>query len=92
MTLSEAIEAYNEAHVQKIQLRPTRDGRVGAILPLTGRQVLVVGSQFKEEVKVGPADIALICMEVRRSMEPALALLDAALGMLDERTAKEKPE
>lgn len=92
MTLSRAIEAYNDVHVQKIELRPTRDGRVGAVLPLTGREVLVEDSQFKEDVKVGPADIAIICMEVRRSLTPALDLLDAALKLLDDRTAKGSKE
>jgi hypothetical protein len=75
----EAIQAYNKTAQQKIELRPTRDGRVGALLPLQNREVLVQGSMFKEDVRVGPLDIAFVAAEARLAMAPALALLDAAL-------------
>ena len=84
MSLSEAIRAFNAAKAQEIELRPKRDGRVNAFLPLIGREVMVEDSRFKPEAKVGPLDVALICQEARRSMAPALALLDAALAILDK--------
>jgi hypothetical protein len=73
------IEEFNAESEPKIDLRPTRDGRVGAILPRTGREILVEGSDFKEDVRVTAQDLAALCQEVRQALAPGLALLDASL-------------
>ncbi|MGH3993180.1 MAG: hypothetical protein ACRDSN_12050 [Pseudonocardiaceae bacterium] len=82
MDLTAAIEAFNGGDHQKIELKPTRDGRVGAVLPRVGREVLVVGSQFNDDVKVTAEDLAYLALEARRALAPAQALLDAALEAL----------
>jgi hypothetical protein len=89
MTILDAIEAYNRTSAAPIQLRPTRDGRVTAILPLTGAEALVVGSQFKEDVRVTARDVALVCREARAAMVPALSLLEASLAALPEGPPKD---
>jgi hypothetical protein len=86
MTLIEAIEAYNATAGRPIQLRPLRDGRVMAVLPLTGAEALVGDSQFKEDVKVGPRDLVLVAREARAAMLPARALLEASLEALPQET------
>lgn len=82
MGLVTLIEEFNIASEAKIDLRQTRDGRVGAVLPRTGREILVEGSDFKEEVRVTPHDLAALCQEVRQALAPGLALLDAGLEAL----------
>jgi hypothetical protein len=76
------IEEFNIASEPKIDLRPTRDGRVVAVLPRTGREILVEGSDFKEDVRVTAQDLAALCQEVRQALAPGLALLDASLEAL----------
>jgi hypothetical protein len=83
MRLVTLIEAFNESSEPKIDLRPTRDGRVGAILPRTDREILVEGSDFKEDVRVSVADLAALCREIRQALAPGLALLDATLESFD---------
>ncbi|HEX5727636.1 MAG TPA: hypothetical protein VFX98_19345 [Longimicrobiaceae bacterium] len=84
MNLTSAIETFNESSQPQIELRPGRDGRVTASLPRVGREILVEGSQFKEEVKVTASDVAWLAEEARRASAPGLALLEAALGALGE--------
>ena len=84
MDLLDLIGAFNDSATPAIQLRPTRDGRVGAVLPRTGREILVRDSQFKTDVRVREADMAALCEEVRRAMEPSVALMGGALDMLRE--------
>jgi len=84
MSISSSIEAFNDAFNPKIELLPTRDGRVRANLPRLGREILVEGSQFNADVKVTPADLASLCEEVRRAMAPGVALLDEALNALTQ--------
>jgi hypothetical protein len=76
--LIQAIEAYNETASRKIELKPTRDGRVTAILPHLGKEALGQGN-ITHTREVTADDIALVCREARLAMGPALALLDAAL-------------
>jgi hypothetical protein len=84
MDLFSAIEAFNNASSPKIKLLPKRDGRVNASLPRTGHTILVVDSQFKQDVKVSERDLALLCQEARTAAAPANALLDAALGAMND--------
>jgi len=84
MELFSAIEAFNNLSAPKIKLLPRRDGRVNAELPRTGQTILVVDSQFKPEVKVAERDLALLCQEARAAAAPANALLDAALGAMND--------
>jgi hypothetical protein len=79
MSLSSAIDAYNESTSHQIVLKPTRDGRVTAVLPLTGREVLVQGN-ITHTLAVSADDVAAVVREARAAMAPALALLDAALA------------
>jgi hypothetical protein len=76
--LIQAIEAYNETASRKIQLKPTRDGRVTAVLPHLGQEAVVQGN-ITHTREVTAQDIALVCREARLAMGAALALLDAAL-------------
>ena len=77
--LVQAIETYNETAAQKIELKPVRDGKVTAILPLSGKEAVVQGN-ITHTREVTAADIALVCREARLAMAPALTLLDAALA------------
>jgi hypothetical protein len=84
MDLIRAIEALNESSQPQIKIQPSRDGRVTAVLPRVGREVLIEGSQFKKEVKVTAADLAWLCEEARRALAPGMALLEAGLDALGE--------
>lgn len=84
MSLTDAIEAFNQSSQPQIALRTSRDGRVSAHLPRVGRDVLVAGSPFNTEIKVTAADIAWLCEEARRASAPGMALLEAGLGALHE--------
>jgi hypothetical protein len=84
MNLFTAIEAFNKASSPKIKLLPKRDGRVNASLPRTGQTILVVDSQFKQDVKVTERDLTLLCQEARAAAAPANTLLDAALGAMND--------
>lgn len=84
MNLTAAIEAFNKSSQPQIELQPTRDGRVNAVLPRVGREILVQGSQFKKDVQVTPEDVALLCEEARLAFAPGMALLEAALGALND--------
>ena len=90
MDLQAAIQAFNEASEPKIEVNTRRDGRVVAMLPRVGREIIVEGSPFNTDVKVTAADVAALCEEARRASAPGLALLDAALGALSG-AAEEKP-
>jgi hypothetical protein len=76
--LIRAIEVYNETASRKIELKPTRDGRVTAVLPHLGKEAVVQGNMTHTR-EVTAHDVALVCREARLAMAPALALLDAAL-------------
>jgi len=82
MSLTDAIEAFNQSSQPQITLQTSRDGRVTATLPRVGREVLVEGSPFNKEVKVTAADLASLCEEARRASAPGMALLEAGLGAL----------
>jgi len=82
VSLTDAIEAFNQSSQPQITLHPRRDGRVIAHLPRVGREVLVEGSPFNKEVKVTAADLASLCEEARRASAPGMALLEAGLGAL----------
>lgn len=84
MNLTAAINTFNKVSEPKIELHPTRDGRVMAKLPRTGRQIMVEPSQFDENIKVTAGDVALLCEEARRAFAPGMALLTAALGALKQ--------
>lgn len=84
MDLTPAIEAFNEASQPQIERHPTRDGRVTAVLPRVGREILVKGSQFDEDVKVTAEDIAWLCEEARLAFAPGMALLEAGIGALHD--------
>jgi hypothetical protein len=84
MDLTAAIEAFNETTQPQIELQPTRDGRITAVLPRVGREILVEGSQFNEDVKVTAEDIAWLCEEARRAFAPGMALLEAGIGALHD--------
>ncbi|HWT25504.1 MAG TPA: hypothetical protein VN213_18515 [Solirubrobacteraceae bacterium] len=92
MDLLDLIAAFNESATPPIELRPTRDGRVGAILPRTGREILVKGSMFKAEVRVREADMAALCEEARLAVAPGVALMGGALDMLREVAAAEEQQ
>lgn len=83
MDLTAAIEAFNESSQPAIDLQPRRDGRVVAVLPRVGREIIVQGSPFNEDVRVTAQDLALLCEEARRAAAPGMALLEAALGALN---------
>jgi hypothetical protein len=76
--LTEAIELYNKTAHRKIELKPTRDGRVTAVLPHLGKEAVVQGNMTHTR-EVTAQDVALVCREARLAMAPALALLDSAL-------------
>ena len=82
MNLTAAIEAFNASSQPQIVLQTTRDGRVTAVLPRVGREIIVEGSPFNKDVKVTAADVALLCEEARRAFAPGMALLEAALEAL----------
>jgi hypothetical protein len=82
MDLLDAIRRFNESSEPKIELMPRRDGRVMAVLPRTGREILASPSMFKEDVRVTAADVAALAEEARRAMAPGLDLLDSALATL----------
>jgi hypothetical protein len=82
MSLTDAIHTFNQSSQPQITLQPSRDGRVTAHLPRLGRDVLVEGSPFNQDVKVTAADIAALCEEARRASAPGTALLEAGLGAL----------
>lgn len=86
MSLTAAIETFNESTDQKIVMHPTRDGRITATLPRVGRDVVIQGNITKT-LFVGPKDIALLCQEARLALAPALALIDAALEALPKEQA-----
>ena len=76
-----AIEAYNQSAERKIEIKPLRDGRVTAVLPRLGREANVQGN-ITHTREVTAADAALVCMEMRLAMAPALTLLDVALQLV----------
>jgi hypothetical protein len=82
MSLVSLVEEFNQAGASRIDLKPTRGGSVGAVLPRVGREVLIEDSDFKADVRVTPRDLAAVCQEVRLALAPGLALLDAALEAL----------
>jgi hypothetical protein len=84
MNLTAAINAFNESSQPQIALRTSRDGRVTAVLPRVGREVLVEGSPFNKDVKVKAEDVAWLCEEARRAFAPGMALIEAALGALGD--------
>jgi hypothetical protein len=84
MNLLAAIEALNESSPPQIVLKTSRDGRVTAVLPRVGREIIIEGSQFNKEVKVPVEDIAWLCEEARRAFAPGMALLEAGLGWLSD--------
>ena len=84
MDLTAAIEAFNASNEPRIELLTTRDGRVVATLPRVGREIIVQGSTAGTAATVSAQDVALLCEEARRASAPGLALLDAALGALQE--------
>ncbi|HEU4457248.1 MAG TPA: hypothetical protein VFR81_29535 [Longimicrobium sp.] len=84
MDLISAIEAFNEAGGPQIELLTTRDGRVRATLPRLKRDIIVEGSRFNKDVKVTAADVAALCEEARLAFAPGMALLQAAIGALNE--------
>ncbi len=86
MSLTAAIEAFNETTTQKIVLHPTRDGRITATLPRVGRDIVIQGNITKT-LFVGPKDVALLCQEARLALAPALALIEAAAEELSEEQA-----
>jgi hypothetical protein len=92
MSLTAAIEAFNESSQPQIALQPSRDGRVTAHLPRVGRDVLVEGSPFNHEVKVTAADVAWLCEEGRRASAPGMALLEAGLKALHGLDLPHKPD
>lgn len=84
MNLIAAIEAFNKSSQPQIDLQPSRDGRVTAVLPRVGREIIVEGSQYKMDVKVTAEDVAWLCEEARRAFAPGMALLEAGLGALGD--------
>lgn len=83
MDLETAIEAFNESSQPQIDRQATRDGRVTAVLPRVGREVIVRGS-ITGTVEVKAEDVAWLCEEARRAFAPGMALLEATLGVLSE--------
>jgi len=83
MDLETAIEAFNESSQPQIPLQPTRDGRVTAMLPRVGREIIIRGS-ITGTVEATAEDVAWLCEEARRAFAPGMALLEAALGALTE--------
>jgi hypothetical protein len=92
MGLVQLIEEFNRAGEPKIDLHPSRDGRVGATLPRLGREILVEGSAFKEDVRVTSEDLAALVREVTQALAPGLALLNASLEAFDTGAAAPEPE
>ena len=86
MSILTAIEAFNKASQPEIAVLTTRDGRVTANLPRVGREIIAQGSSFNPDVKVNPADMAWLCEEARRAMEPGMALLSEWLDALHKLT------
>ncbi len=84
MNLIAAIEAFNASSQPQIVLQPTRDGRVTAVLPRVGREIIVEGSHFEKDIKVTVEDVAWLCEEARRAFAPGMALLEAGLGALGD--------
>ena len=82
MSILTAIEAFNKESQPEIAVITTRDGRVTAKLPRVGREIVVHDSSFKPDIKVTPADIAWLCEEARRAIEPGMALLSEGLDAL----------
>src|SRR5918997_500788 len=79
--LETALEAFNESSQPQIELQATRDGRITAVLPRVGREIIVRGS-ITGTVEVTAEDVAWLCEEARRAFAPGMGLLEAALGAL----------
>ena len=77
ISLQAALHAFNDAQ-QEIVLSPHRSGQVVGTLPRSGQQAVV--ETFDGEI--GVRALALVAGEARLVLAPALALLDAALGVL----------
>ena len=84
MSILAAIEAFNKASQPEITVVTTRDGRVTANLPRVSREIVIQDSTFNPEIKVHPADMAWLCEEARRAMEPGMALLSEGLEALQK--------
>jgi hypothetical protein len=82
MSFAAAIESFIKSSQSQVILQTSRDGRVTATLPRVGREIVVEGSQFNKDVVVTAVDIAWLCEEARRSIVPAMALLEAGLKAL----------
>ncbi|HMO47246.1 MAG TPA: hypothetical protein PKB14_14590 [Rubrivivax sp.] len=92
MNLVEAIEAFNQHGRPRIELREHADGRVMALLPRLGREILVKGALLNPRLEVSPQDLALLCEEAQLAIAPGMALLEAALAAMGRVARDEKDE
>ena len=81
MDLETAIEAFNESSQPQIDRQATRDGRVTAVLPRVGREIIVRGS-ITGTVEVKAEDVAWLCEEARRAFAPGWHCSRLRLGRL----------
>ena len=88
MNLTTAIETFNKCSQSQVKLQTTRDGRVTAVLPRVGREIIIEGSTFNKDVKITVADIAWLCEEARRALSQSTALLEAGLNALQTLNSK----
>ena len=82
MNLVDAIEAFNQRGRPRIELRAHADGRVTALLPRLGREILVKGPLRNPAFKVAAQDLALLCDEAQLAVAPGVALLEVALAAI----------
>jgi hypothetical protein len=82
MDLVAAIDAFNQSGLPRIELRTTRDGRIVAMLPRLGREIVVKGTPQNPRLKVSTQDVALLCEEAQLAIAPGMALLEAALAAM----------
>ena len=82
MDLVAAIDAFNQHGLPRIELRTTGDGRVVALLPRLGREIVVKGTPQNPRLKVSTQDVALLCEEAQLAIAPGMALLEAALAAM----------
>ena len=92
MNLVDAIEAFNQRGWPRIELREQADGRVTALLPRLGREVLVKGPRLSPEFQVSSQALALLCEEAQLAVAPGIALLEAALAAMGRVARDEEDE
>ena len=92
MSLVAAIEAFNQHSQPRIELQQRRDGRIVALLPRLGKEIVVKCCDSGSRPKVSSQDVALLCEEAQLAIAPGMALLEAALAAMGKVARDEEDE